>query len=288
MNNSHLDKTDKDRTVGDDVFDTALLFKSIHPHYPELTGQVAIVTGASKGVGKGIAIRLGREGMKLVLNARTTETVRMIATELESLGVETLPIPGDIGRAEDTKKLFDETMNAFGTVDLLVNNAADLRRVNFFDVSEAMMEEELNTNIKGPFICSYKAAQLMRKNGHGNIIHISTVGGLRAHNPGLPYDATKGALDSMTQVMGIELAQFGIRVNGIAPGAIHTENRLPLDHPRVIEYAKRIPMNRLGLPLEIGAVVAFLASEDASYIIGQTIYVDGGITAQLSPPQYPI
>jgi NAD(P)-dependent dehydrogenase (short-subunit alcohol dehydrogenase family) len=92
----------------------------------------------------------------------------------------------------------------------------------------------------------------------------------------------------MTRVMGIELARYGIRVNGIAPGAIHTENRRPLNHPRVIGYAKRIPINRLGLPLEIGAVVAFLASEDASYIIGQTIYVDGGITSQLSPPQYPI
>ena len=288
MNNPYPDHTEEDQTVGEEIFDTASLFKSIRPHYPELTGQVAVVTGASKGVGKGIAVRLGREGMKIVLNARTAEPVRTVATELGNLGVEVLPIPGDIGRMEDVNRLFDETLSAFGTVDLLVNNAADLRRVYFFDVSEAMLEEELNTNVKGPFLCSHRAAEVMRKNGHGNIIHISTVGGLRAHNPGLPYDATKGALDSMTQVMGIELAQYGIRVNGIAPGAIQTENRLPLNHPRVIEYAKRIPINRLGLPQEIGAVVAFLASEDASYIIGQTIYVDGGVTSQLSPPQYPI
>jgi NAD(P)-dependent dehydrogenase (short-subunit alcohol dehydrogenase family) len=125
----------------------------------------------------------------------------------------------------------------------------------------------------------------MRKQGNGNIVHISSVGGLRAHFPGLPYDATKGALDAMTKVMGIELAQFGIRVNAIAPGAIYTENRHPLDDPRMVEYAKRIPSNRLGLPLEIGAAVAFLASDDADYIIGQVIYVDGGITSQLSPPQ---
>lgn len=268
--------------------ETAELFKSILPRYPELAGKVAIITGAGKGIGKGIAIRLGREGMKIIANARTAEMVREFSAELKELDVDALAVPADISKREDINRLFEETLNTFGKVDLLVNNAADLRRVQFFDVSESMMADELNTNIMGPFVCSYRAAQEMRKSGSGSIIHISSVGGLRAHFPGLPYDATKGALDSMTKVMGIELAQYGIRVNGIAPGAIYTERRLPLDDPRMLEYAKRIPLNRLGLPLEIGAVVAFLASEDASYIIGQTIYVDGGITSQLSPPQYQI
>jgi NAD(P)-dependent dehydrogenase (short-subunit alcohol dehydrogenase family) len=129
----------------------------------------------------------------------------------------------------------------------------------------------------------------------GNILpieqHYSIRGDLPfegAHHPGLPYDATKGALDAMTRVMGIELAELGIRVNGIAPGAIYTEHRLPIDHPKMKPYAQLIPIRRLGIPLEIGAVVAFLASDDASYIIGQTIYVDGGITSQLSPSQYQI
>jgi len=269
--------------------DTAVLFNAIKPHYPELAGQVAIVTGASRGIGKGIAIRLGREGMRVVLTARTAEAVEKTAAELQNLGVKTLAVPGDVGRVEDVNILFDETLNAFGTVHLLVNNAANLHRVSFSDVTESMLDDELATNVKGPFICSYKAVELMRKSGQGgSIVHISTVGGLRAHNPGLPYDATKGALDSMTRVMGIELAQYGIRVNAIAPGAIQTESRLPLNDSRMVEYSKRIPLNRLGTPLEIGAAVAFLASQDASYIIGQTIYVDGGITAQLSPAQYQI
>ncbi len=267
---------------------TATLFNLVKPRFPELAGQVAIITGASKGVGKGIAIRLGKEGMKLGLAARTVEAVEETAKEFRDLGVEAVAVPGDVSHKEDVNRLFDETIRVFGTVDLLVNNAANLKRVFFFDVSEVMMEDELATNIKGPFICSYKAAQIMRNVGHGNIIHISSVGGLRAHYPGLPYDATKGALDAMTRVMGIELAEYGIRVNGVAPGAIHTEHRLPLDHSKAEEYSRRIPMNRLGMPLEIGAVVAFLASNDASYIIGQTIYVDGGITSQLSPPQYQI
>ncbi len=241
-----------------------------------------------KGIGKGIAIRLAREGMKVVVNARTEETVQTVARELKTLGCEALAVQGDIGRKEDVDRLFKETLDAFGTLDLLVNNAANLHRVPFFDVSEEMIEEELNTNVKGPFFCSSQAARILREKGRGSIIHISSVGGLRAHFPGLPYDATKGALDSMTRVMGIELAQHGIRVNAIAPGAIYTENRMPLDHPKMQEYARRIPANRLGMPMEIGSVVAFLASDDASYINGQIIYVDGGITAQLSPPQYQI
>ncbi len=268
--------------------DLESLYETIRPRYPELAGQVAIVTGSGKGIGKGIALRLGREGMKVVINARSEEMVKEVAGELCELGVQAIAVPGDIGKTEDITRLFDETMKIFGTVDLLVNNAANLRRVPFFNVSQEMFEDELDTNIKGPFVCSYKAAAIMKEKGRGSIVHISSVGGLRAHFPGLPYDATKGALDSMTRVMGIELIQFGIRVNGIAPGAIYTEKRRPLDDPRMQEYARLIPANRLGMPLEIGAAVAFLSSDDAAYIIGQTIYVDGGITAQLSPPQYQI
>jgi 3-oxoacyl-[acyl-carrier protein] reductase len=270
------------------MFATAHLYQSIRPRYPELSEKVAIITGGGKGIGKGIAIRLAREGMKVVVTARTVESVETVANELHDLGANAFAVQGDIGKREDVDRLFEQTLKVYGTVDLLVNNAANLHRVFFFDVSEEMLEEELDTNVKGPFIASYKAAEVMREKKSGSIIHISSVGGLRAHYPGLPYDATKGALDSMTRVMGIELAQYGIRVNGIAPGAIFTENRSPLDDPRMVDYARRIPANRLGLPLEIGSVVAFLASEDASYINGQTIYVDGGITAQLSPPYYQI
>lgn len=264
------------------------LYPTITPRYPELKGQVAIVTGSGKGIGKGIALRLGREGMKVVINARTAEDVNAVTDELRDLGVEAIGVVADIGTSAGNDHLVDETLRKFGTLDLLVNNAANLRRVRFFDVTREMFAAEMATNVTGPFIASYRAAQVMREKGKGSIVHISSVGGLRAHNPGLPYDATKGALDAMTRVMGIELAPFGVRVNAIAPGAIFTEKRLPQDDPRLVDYLARIPMNRMGTPLEIGAAVAFLASDDADYIIGQVIYVDGGITAQLSPPKYPV
>jgi glucose 1-dehydrogenase len=268
---------------------TEELFNSIKPRYAELGGQVAIITGSSKGIGKGIAIRLIKEGMKVVINARHAEEVEATAQELRQLGGTVLPVTADVGKKDDIHRLVSETISAFGTIDLLVNNAASLKRKKFFTVDEAMFDDELAANIKGPWLLSVEVANIMKEKGHGSIIHISSVGGLRAHDPGLPYDATKGALDSMTKVMGIELAELGIRVNGIAPGAIYTDGRrMPPDDPRWKPYAQLIPLRRLGMPLEIGAVVAFLASEDASYIIGQMIYVDGGITAQLSPSQYQI
>jgi 3-oxoacyl-[acyl-carrier protein] reductase len=264
------------------------LYASIRPRYPELMGQVAIVTGSSKSIGKGIALRLVREGMKVVINARTAEAVAATTQELRELGGEVLAVTADVSKKEQSERLVAETLNAFGTIDLLVNNAADLRRRPFFTIDEDLWADSLAANLTGPFRLSHQVAKILKDKGLGSIIHISTVGALRAHHPGLPYDATKAAMDSMTRVMGIELAETGIRVNGIAPGAIYTEQRLPLDDPRMKTYAQLIPQRRLGLPLEVAAVVAFLASDEASYIIGQTLYVDGGITSQLSPSQYQI
>lgn len=264
------------------------LYESIQPRYPELRGQVAIITGSSRGIGKGIALRLAREGMRIVINGRNPEAVTATAEALRELGAEVLAIPGDVSCAQEVDRLFQETLNAFGTVDLLVNNAADLRRVHFFEVDETLLDHQLANNIKGPYLCAYRAAEAMRRAGRGNIVHISSVGGLRAHWQGLPYDLTKGAIDAMTRAMALELAIYGIRVNAVAPGAIRTEHTVPPEHPAAQAVAQRIPLGRFGLPLEIGAAVAFLASPDASYITGQVLYVDGGITAQLSPPGQPI
>jgi len=263
-------------------------YESILPRYPELAGQVAIVTGSSRGIGKGIAMRLAREGMKVVINGRTSETVEATAAEMRALGADVLAVPADVGRTEGVDRLFEQALRTFGTVDLLVNNAADLRRVHFFDVDEALLDRELATNIRGPYMCSYRAAEVMRQAGGGNIVHISSVGGLRAHWRGLPYDVTKGAIDGMTRAMALELAAYGIRVNAVAPGATRTERTPTPEDPRVQAINRRIPLGRFGLALEIGAAVAFLASPDAAYITGQVIYVDGGITVQLGTQEQPL
>jgi NAD(P)-dependent dehydrogenase (short-subunit alcohol dehydrogenase family) len=265
------------------IMDGSSEFESIPQRYPELRGQVALITGSARGIGKGIALRLGREGMRLVITSRTAEEVRATAAGLRASGVEVLEFVGDIGQARVVDELFEATINEFGTVDVLVNNAGGMGSPPFPELDEARFDATMATNVKGPFLCSSRAVEIMRKGTGGSIIHISSVGGLRAHERGVPYDMTKAALDGLTRAMGIELADYGIRVNAIAPGAIHTERRPPLDDPEVRAQAYRIPMRRLGRTLEIGSVVAFLASSDASYITGQVLYVDGGITAQLYP-----
>ncbi len=267
--------------------ETAELYESIRPRYPELSGKVAVVTGSSRGIGKGIVMRLAREGMKVVINARDADAVATTTGELRELGAEVLAVPADVADTGDVEELFAETVRAFGSVDLLVNNAAILKRVPFFELNEDLIEAQLGANVKGPLMCSYRAADAMRENGGGNIIHISSVGGLRAHWRGLPYDVTKGAIDAMTRAMALDLADYGIRVNAVAPGATLTE-RTPIREPgRMQRYIERVPLRRVGLPLEMGAAVAFLASPDAAYITGQVIYVDGGITIQLGTRSQP-
>jgi NAD(P)-dependent dehydrogenase (short-subunit alcohol dehydrogenase family) len=264
-------------------------YNTIPARYPELGGKVAIVTGSSRGIGKGIALRLAKEGMKVVINSRTPEAVEATTAELIAHGAEAVGVPADQSTTAGVEEIFEATLAAFDTVHLVVNNAANLKRVHFFEVDEALLDNELATNIRGPYLLTLYAARQMRDAGHGgNIVHISSVGGLRAHWRGLPYDLTKGALDAMTRAMALELAAHDIRVNGVAPGATLTERWPDPNHPRMQEVAARIPLKRFGEGVDIGAAVAFLASDDAAYITGQVIYVDGGITAQLSPPGQPI
>jgi len=251
--------------------------------YPELKGQVAVITGAAKGVGRGIAERLAAEGMRVVAADIDGDALETTVEELTGTGAEVLPVHGDIGRGEDIAALFDATIDSFGSVDLLVNNAADLKRKRLLDEHAALLDEQMAVNLLGPYRCSQRAAAIMRDHGGGSIVNISSVGALRAHHRGFPYDVTKGAINTMTMAMAIDLAEYGIRVNAIGPGAMRTY-RVDPESDSYRARSRRIPLGRHGEVADISATVAFLASPEASYITGQIIYVDGGISAQLSPP----
>lgn len=259
-------------------------FQRLVPRYPELKGQVAVVTGSAKGIGQGIALRLIREGMRVVIADIDGGSLAATYESLDKLGATLLAFQGDLSQPETIKQLFEETLNKFGGINLLVNNAADLERRRLLDEHEDLLSLQIATNLLGPYHCSTQAAKIMREGGGGNIIHISSVGGLRAHWKGFPYDVTKGAIDAMTRAMAIDLAEYNIRVNAVAPGAIRTARTPSNDHPMIQEMSSRIPLKRFGLVSEISSMVAFLASPEGGYITGQIVYVDGGITTQLAPP----
>lgn len=262
-------------------------YAAIPARYPELAGQVAIITGSGRGIGEGIAARLAREGMKVVVSGLEAEQVNAVAAALTAQGAEALAVPGNLAETSAIDDLFAQTLATFGTVDVLVNNAADLRRMPYADVPEDLIDYQLQVNVRAPMLCAQKAGAIMRAKGSGNIINVSTPGALRAHLPGLPYDATKGAIDSFTRAMAIEYMPDGVRVNGLAPGWADTW-RVGAITGKHAEVAARIPAGRPVGVLELAAAVAFLISPDAAYIVGQILYVDGGVTAQMSPPGQPI
>ena len=267
--------------------DIAKDFNAIPARYPELKGQVAIITGSSRGIGEGIAARLAREGMKVVITGLDEAEVAKVAGALETQGAQTLALPGDLAETSTIEALFEQTLAAFGTVDVLVNNAADLRRTWYPDVSEELIDYQLNVNLKAPMMCAKIAGEIMREKKSGSIVNVTTPGALRAHLPGLPYDAAKGGIDAFTRAMAIEYMPHGVRVNGLAPGWANTRHLGEISG-EYAAVAARIPAGRPVDVMELAAAVAFLVSPDAAYIVGQILYVDGGVTAQMSPPGQPI
>ena len=250
--------------------------------YPELRGRVAVVTGAARGIGEGIATRLTNEGMNVVAVDIDAVALATATTALRASGVGVVAHHGDVSDRADIKKLFDAAIEAFGTVDVLVNNAAHLGRKRTLDDHDELLDHQLSTNIRGPYLCSQRAATIMREAGRGSIVNVSSVGALRSHHRGLPYDVTKGAINAMTMAMAVDLGMYGIRVNAVGPG-VTTTHRSNLDPAAIEATSAGIPLRRPGRAADIAASVAFLASDEADYITGQVIYVDGGITAQLRP-----
>ena len=252
--------------------------------FPDLAGKTAIITGANRGIGKGIAEFLGRQGMKLVLTARSEPEGLACTRELQECGVEALWVTADVSCAEDAEQVFQSALDRFGHVDLLVNNAANLHSKTFLELDHEQYAASFERNVRIVYHLSFLAAHHMAERHAGSIIHISSVGGLRAHRGLAGYDASKGAMNALTRSMAVDLAPSGIRVNAVAPGATASRPMTPENKAFRKKQASGIPLGRLGTCEEIGAMTAFLASDAGAYITGQIIYVDGGLTTQLTPP----
>jgi NAD(P)-dependent dehydrogenase (short-subunit alcohol dehydrogenase family) len=242
--------------------DVESLLSEAPRRYPELGGKVALVTGGNRNIGLGIAARLAAEGMRLVISGQESDEVERVCRAFVGLGCQSVGVPGNLADSAHIDALFERAHSAYGGVDVLVNNAADLTRLDPLEVDQTLLDSQLAVNIRAPFLCAQHAARSMRTAGGGCIINISSVGGLRAHQVGSPYDATKGAIDAMTRSLAVDLAPHHIRVNAVAPGSTYTTRTLIYADPDPAMYQavlKRIPLGRSASVLEIAAAVAFLA-----------------------------
>jgi glucose 1-dehydrogenase len=249
--------------------------------------RVAVVTGSSKGIGKAIAMEFAKAGYSVVINARNEEELNQAAEDISNSIKDReriVSIPGDISQEPVCISLIETAVKQFGRIDVLVNNAGisgQSKKIN--DITEKDWDEVIDVNLKGAFLCTREAVKNMMKDGINNnysIINISSVHEQTPQPESAPYAASKGGMQMLTKTIALELADKGIRVNGIAPGAIATDmNKELLENQEKKQKKEQgIPVHRIGQPEEIAKVALFLASGDASYIAGTTIYVDGGLT----------
>jgi 3-oxoacyl-[acyl-carrier protein] reductase len=245
----------------------------------KLTGKVAIVTGASKGIGAGIAKALGGAGAAVVVNySSSKEGADRVVAEITGHGGKANAVQGDVSKAADVQRLFEETKKAFGSLDVLVNNAGVFEFEPLEAVTENEFHREFNTNVLGPIMTTQEALKYFGPAG-GSVINISSVASVNAVPNSVVYAATKSALDSITRVLAKELGPRKIRVNTIAPGGVETEgvHRIGIIGSA---FEKQIvaetPLGRFGQPEDIARVAVFLASEDAGWVTGERITASGG------------
>jgi 3-oxoacyl-[acyl-carrier protein] reductase len=240
----------------------------------DFKGKTVIVTGAARGIGRVIAERFSRLGAAVVINDLDQEAVDSVAKEL---GGQAVGIRGDVTNVVEVKDLFDKTMEKFGRIDILVNNAGITRDGLMVRMDEKDWDMVLDINLKGAFLMTKAAAKYMMKQRSGRIVNISSVVGLIGNAGQANYSASKAGLIGLTKSSARELASRGVTINAIAPGFIETEMTRNLSESARENLISQITLNRLGTPDDIASAVLFLASDDASYITGQVLAVDGGI-----------
>ncbi len=247
-----------------------------------LEGRVAFITGAGRGIGAATALRMAEEGAQVVLADIDTEGCKQVSAELDRLGSEGLVVPCNVADSAMVQDAIDKAANHFGRLDILVNNAGVVRDNLLFKMSEDDWDTVMNVHLKGAFLCSRAAQKYMVQQKYGRIVSLSSTSAL-GNRGQANYSAAKAGLQGFTRTLAVELGQFGITVNAVAPGFIDTEmtritaRRMGFDpDERIAEAVKNIPVRRVGQPRDVANVICFLSSDEAGFVSGQVIYVAGG------------
>ncbi|MEW9676434.1 3-oxoacyl-[acyl-carrier-protein] reductase [Lentibacillus sp. L22] len=243
-----------------------------------LEGKTALVTGASRGIGRAIALELARQGANVTVNYAGNEAkAQMVVEEIQKLGAKAFKVKADVTNEADVKDMVKQIISEFGSLDILINNAGITRDNLLMRMKEEEFDQVINTNLKGVFICTKAVTRQMMKQRNGKIVNVASVVGVSG-NPGQAnYVAAKAGVIGLTKTAAKELASRNIFVNAVAPGFISTDMTDALTDEQRKGMHDLIPLGKLGEPEDVAKVVRFLASDDANYITGQTIHVDGGM-----------
>lgn len=243
-----------------------------------LKGKCAIITGASRGIGKAIALKLASLGANIVLNYRSNEKEALeVENEIKNIGVEVLCVKGDISKSEEVENLILKAKERFGNIDIMVNNAGITKDTLLLRMKEEDFDSVIDVNLKGVYNCLKAITPIMVKQKSGKIINLSSVVGISGNAGQINYSASKAGVIGMTKSLAKEVGSRGITVNAVAPGFIETDMTDALGDKFKEEAKKNIPLRRLGKAEDVADVVAFLASEGSNYVTGQVIQVDGGM-----------
>ena len=250
-----------------------------------LESKSALVTGASKGVGKGIALELARRGCSVAVNYHSDRAgADATVAEIAAMGRQAIAVPGDVGQSSDVNRMFDEVLERFPRLDILVNNAGTQVWKSLLDLEEAEWDRVIDTNLKGCFLCTQRAARHMKEAGGGRIVNIGSGCNKAAFPHLVSYTASKGGIEMFTKVAALELGRYHIAVNCVAPGAIEIERTKQETGDYAATWSALTPLQRVGLPLDVARAVAFFAGEDGGFVTAQTLWVDGGL---FSHPMWP-